>query len=493
MTRPSLISRDASPRVLSWLLASEMAATVIGFGSLIHVARHLGASSFAGVEFATLLASVMLVWVRGGIESIALRECSRKPRLIGRWATSLIVTKIALAILAFGLLCVVTTCVRSELQMPIIAAGLILFPSAFLADLGLRAEGRLGWVAVAQLVRAASLAIVVTLLVRGSDDAVAAAVCAVIAECITVGMLLAVHVHNYGPIRLRVSARALRVLCHRGMIASVSRFGRVVLFTADMLVLGFLTNSEGTGSYAAARRIVFALIGVGIIFPSAVAPMIARASLSGPFEVRAAVARASRWLLAIALPASLGLIFTSRGWMEFLFGETFRDGGPALAILAARLPILLLSVLNLSALVAVREERAALKIVGLTCGLAAVLVPFGVIGFGWLGAGVSMLVVETFLAAGGWISLQKRGFAPSRGLVDHGTIIGCGAMSIALFAMKSQPVWIASFAGAAVYGTIAIFFLRVRVTPNPGSRGTESPATQRRRQTDRALEARVSP
>ena len=49
---------------------------------IVYLARRLGPSSFARVEYAAAVAAWLLVVVRGGVDVIVYREAARRPRLI---------------------------------------------------------------------------------------------------------------------------------------------------------------------------------------------------------------------------------------------------------------------------------------------------------------------------------------------------------------------------------------------------------------------------
>ncbi len=158
------------------------------------------------------------------------------------------------------------------------------------------------------------------------------------------------------------------------MVAGATRFGRVSLYAADILILGILA-SPGLGPYAAARRLAFALLALGLVVPSAVAPRIARAWVSGKDEARGVIVRTFEGLFAVALPATVGLIATADRWMPRLFGEGFREGGPWLALIVARLPFVLASNVQQAALIACRREVWAFRLMAGMVALGLVLIP----------------------------------------------------------------------------------------------------------------------
>src|SRR5439155_23503487 len=106
------------------------------------------------------------------------------------------------------------------------------------------------------------------------------------------------------------------------------------------------------GSYAAARRVVFGLVGLGLVLPAAVAPALARRWALGANLARDLIEDSLVRIWLLSIPATLTLMIAATRWMPLLFGERYRQGGPWLALIAARLPWLLTASFIQSALVA---------------------------------------------------------------------------------------------------------------------------------------------
>ncbi len=425
------------------LLASEALAAVVGFGVLIVMARRLGPGRFAAVESAAAVVAVLLVMVRSGVEQVIIREASRRPRLIGPLTETLISLKLACASVAFlGILAM------SGGQVLLAIAGLVLFPSALVADVGPRVRRSLGPVAISQSMRSLGLLSATFVFVHSPADAMPAAGCVAIAESVAAIVLGVVHCRDFGIPRLRIRWRAWLILGRRGAVASLSRLGRVVLYGADLLVLAALSRN-GFGPYAASRRVVFAMIAVGLVLPGAFAPSIASAWSRGVEPARRAISMATFGLMNLAAPAAIGLMMTAEGWMRTLFGADYRGGGLALAIVAARAPFLLAASLHQASLVAIRRETASLRIVLLMLALAAVAIPVSCRLFGPLGVGIAMVGVELCGAVAGWIALRRLAVSPSILHVDRWAILGTLAMIVAVLSFRHCSVWEASLAGAA--------------------------------------------
>jgi len=416
-TRPGLraVSDTATmptrPTGLRWVMAAELFASAVGFGVMVHLARCLGPESFARIEYASAVAAWLLVIVRGGIDVIVAREAARRPRLIAPLTDVLIGLRFAAAFFGYGIVLVLAVFVGQGRGAVLAVAGLMLFPSAFVADVGPRALGCLRVVAGAQVVRVLGYAIAVLSLVRGSGDALFAACCLVTAEFCGALVPFGWHMRRYGTPRPRYRRRAWMVLAHRGAIAGLIRFGRVSLYGADLLVLGWWAGAE-LGPYAAGRRVVFGLVGLGLVIPASLAPAIARRWACGAALARALIEDSLAKLWAFSIPASLVLMLTSSHWMPLLFGESYREGGPWLALIAARLPWLLTASFIQTSLVSCRRETWVLdQMIGLLI-LAVVLVPLAVVWGGPWGVGWVSLILEVIAALGSWRMLGCLGLSP---------------------------------------------------------------------------------
>lgn len=396
---------------LRWVLASELFAGAVGFAVMVHLARLLGPLSFARVEYASAVAAWLLVIVRGGMDIIVAREAARRPRLIGPLTDVLIGLRCACALVGYGLVLVVAASVGAGRGEVVAVAGLLLVPSAFVADVGPRSLGRLKVLAISQAIRAVGYAGVALALVRGPRDALAAAWCLVAAEVFGAAVPLVWHSRRFGFPRPRYRRRAWLVVARRGAITGLTRFGRVSLYGADLLALGWWAGAE-LGPYAAARRLVFGLVGLGLVVPASVAPAIARRWAAGAGLARELIEDSLVRTWALCLPGTAILMLTADYWMPLLFGANYAQGGPWLALIVARLPWLLTASLIQAALVSCRRETWVLDQMVLLSTFTLVAMPVAVIWGGPWGVGWASLAVEVAATLGGWRMLARLGLAP---------------------------------------------------------------------------------
>jgi O-antigen/teichoic acid export membrane protein len=336
----------------------------------------------------------------------------------------------------------------------VVMAGLVLIPSALASDVGLRASCRFGGLALTQAIRAVGLAVGVAWLVSSSGDALLAAGCVVMAEIASTMIILSIHWSEHGPIRPRFRRRATAILARRGSVAGLTRLARVSLFALDLLILGSLLAATELGPYAAARRVAFALLALGLVVPSAIAPRIAREWAIGVTETRSYLGMTIERMLILVLPAAVGLILTAGRWMDWLFGAGFADGGIWLALIAARLPFVLVSNLQQTALIACRRERWSLWLMVGMAALTGLVIPPLAISNGAWGVGWGVLAVEIGGALAGWVALGRMGIAPRWHHARFSTLLGCVALALVCLVGADWPLPLVVIVAALVYGLV---------------------------------------
>jgi O-antigen/teichoic acid export membrane protein len=282
--------------------------------------------------------------------------------------------------------------------------------------------------------------------------------CVLGAEITSTIVFLSIHFFEHGMIRPRFRSRAWAVLSRRGAIAGFTRLARVFLYSFDLLILGSLTTSQSLGPYAAARRVGFALLAIGLVVPSAMAPRFAKAWADGTAEARSMTALSTERVLMFILPAIIGLILTADRWMPTLFGEEFREGGPWLALIAAKLPLVIVSNLQQTALIACRRELWGLRLILAMSVAGLVLIPLLAAIHGIFGVAWGLLAIEAMGAISGWFLLARLGVAPRWQHASTPVLAGCVALILVCLSGHEWGLVSLVVASGATYGLVLASF-----------------------------------
>jgi O-antigen/teichoic acid export membrane protein len=212
-----------------------------------------------------------------------------------------------------------------------------------------------------------------------------------------------------------VPAPALPLPVAGSMLAQVFPFALgawmwMAYFRVDVLLLQRLATPVALGLYAAAYRVIEALLlvprsVVGVTYPAASA-----AWREGTLT-RGLLSRPGRMLALVSLAAAGGLWALAPETMTFLFGRPFVDGAAALRVLALALPVLFLNQYLGMLLPATHRQNAWVSLLGaaLIVNVIAnlVLIP----RFGIAGAAGATLASECFtLVCYGWLVVRRHGW-----------------------------------------------------------------------------------
>jgi O-antigen/teichoic acid export membrane protein/SAM-dependent methyltransferase len=431
-------------------LGAEVFAGALGFAATIHLARRIGPAGFATLEVAAAIAGWLLVMVRSGLDQIVVREASRHPRLIRPMTGQLLALRCVWAVVGLGLIASIVSTRDMQGSSAILAASLVLVPSALVADVGPRARNELPFLAFLQVLRGVGLAAAVTWLVAGPGDIVRAAVAPALAETLVALACVVQAARSEGLPRLLWRARLAVVLSRRAAVAGLTRFGRVGLYAADAMALAIASGSD-LGSYAVGRRLVFALVAVGLVVPTLLGPGLARASMRGREGASAEVGRGVSLILGLFAPAALGLILVAGRLLPGLYGPAYAGGAMLLGLVALRLPVILAATWFQSALVAIGEEAKALRLTIGASILALAVVPVAAVSSGAVGIGTAILGVEAVAALGGWLALRRLGIDPGRSVEVRPIALGCLGLIAGVVLTSSTFLPITCTAGAIGY------------------------------------------
>jgi Polysaccharide biosynthesis protein. len=86
------------------LLASQVVSYVFGFFYVMYTARYLGAEGFGVLSFALAFTGIFGVFSDLGVSTLTVREVARDKSLAGKYLGNIVVMKVILVAITFGLI-----------------------------------------------------------------------------------------------------------------------------------------------------------------------------------------------------------------------------------------------------------------------------------------------------------------------------------------------------------------------------------------------------
>jgi O-antigen/teichoic acid export membrane protein len=231
-----------------------------------------------------------------------------------------------------------------------------------------------------------------------------------LAAAVTSGVMCGVACYLAG---LPLAAKSPPLSTHLHLLRQAIPFGLLaiayaVYYRLDMIILEWLRGSYDVGMYAAAYRFLDATALLAASVGGPFYPRLSRLMVDAPGEARDILEAAWRPLLALGLPASIGMCVLGPPLIRLLFGDGFGRAGDYLQILSwAVLPLLWGNLIN-HALTAADQVRALVGVYGvgiLLNGLGnLLLVPWA----GGMGASLALVLSEWVLLGLTFHRLRRR-------------------------------------------------------------------------------------
>jgi O-antigen/teichoic acid export membrane protein len=324
----------------------------IAFGLTVMLARSLGAEGYGIYAYTVALVVLMSIPAEGGLPILVVRETAAAQarddwggvRGMWQWAAG---AALAVSLIVALISAPVAWLLRehfSRIELTAFALALALVPMIVLANLAGAALRGLHRVILGQLpelvLRPAALlvAIAVFLLLvpeaMRADIAVALHTTAALVALIATAVLL----QRLWPPQLRAAPPpryATRRWLTSALPLTLVSAMQVIHQNTDLVMLGFFRPSSDVGIYRVAAQaalvIGFGLNAVNLV----VAPRFARHYARGEMQALQRVAtRSARLVLALTLPIVLIFVLVAGPIIALVFGEEYRGGETALAILA---------------------------------------------------------------------------------------------------------------------------------------------------------------
>lgn len=461
-TSKSLGTSKISANIIS-LGSGEIIVRVVAFFGITYAARVLGPEHFGIIGFSSALFGYLSLTVTAGFADVGSREVARRPRDASSIAANVIAVRLISAFLA--LIAVIVTAWFLDkppiVKLVLLLMGLLFFPLALDTSWVYKGLERNRPVAIAQIIGQVLYVGAIFWAVDGPNDVALMPLAQFLGE-ICVALILLVPLFWSGKIKLDLR-KGFQILKSSGFLA-ISRLLRVIMYTFDIVLIGFLLGEEAVGLYAAPYRICFLLVALAVAVYSSYLPLMTRSYISAsPMrEIGIVAERSLIFAATIAAPLVVGGIIVAEPLLVAVFGGDYAAGKTAFQFLTVGVAFLFLHgaihniflVLNRLKTEMIIFAAAAAVNVGLNiliiprygitgAAIVTALAEFitlvcGLVVVNRIGISFSVLSIWRPILASAVMGVCLIALGPNRGLIYY-LGIGGGVYLVALLVLRGIP------------------------------------------------------
>lgn len=388
----------------------EVISRIVAFLGITYAARQLGPEQFGIVGFAAALFSYLSLAVTAGFADIGSREVARRPREASSIAANVVAIRFIIAIVALVFIVITAWSLNKPptVKLVLLLTGLLFFPLALDVSWVYKGLERNRPVAIALIMGQILYAGAIFLAVRQPGDVLFVPLAQFIGE-ICAALLLLLPLFRLGKIKLDLR-QGFRLLRSSGFWV-VSRLMRTLIYSFDIVLIGFLLGEQAVGLYTAPYRICFFLVALAVSIHASYLPIIIRASNSGfkPFEIGKIAERSLNFAAAVAAPLVVGGIIVAAPLLEAVFGSDYAQGKPAFRFLILSVGFVFLHGAIHNIFLAVNRLKTEMIIFAFAAFVNIGLNIFVVPRYGIVGAAVVTAAAEAITLIVGLIVVNKIG------------------------------------------------------------------------------------
>lgn len=396
-------------RGFALLTMATLAGQVIGFAALVVVARRVGPENIGAYTFAANFVFYFEIVLDLGITAVGMRELARAPHRVREITGEVLALRLVVLVACLAVLLMLSPLAvpseRMRALIPILAAGLI--PQALTLGWALQALQSLGSVALLRFLGQVVYGVLTPLLVVGGFPGVKTYAWLNVLGVAVTGLGASVLVwRRYGAPALSIDLRRLLRRYSRGLTIGVSVLMVNVYYSADSIMLGYLSGQEAVGQYGVAYKIPLNIITLAGVWFAAFYPYAAELFVRDRDLLRRQVAQVTNIAVALAVPLGIGVTLIGRELIVALFGAAFTAAGLPFVLLTWSAAVVLVQASFGHALLAVGDDRRYLLGVACAAALNVALNFLLIPRFGPSGAAVATIAAELTVIAYMFIRFQ---------------------------------------------------------------------------------------
>ncbi|HEX7071981.1 MAG TPA: flippase [Rhodothermales bacterium] len=449
--------------------AGELIARVVGFLTVIYIARSLGAEGYGVVGFA----SAVLLYFAGiadfGIEGLGPREVANEPDRLKRLVPTVVVVRLGIALVlavaisagGFVTLPPLDATVLALQSLTLVAVGL----STRWVFLGLEQAGR---VALSRTFGEVLRIVLVVVFVRAAEDILLVPITQAIAETAAV-ILLLWWLHRRGMLpRFQWDFADSRQLFKAAFPIVITTLLGLAIYNSDLLLLRVFRGTEEIGFYLAAYTLIALLGNLSTAYGASLLPTLTRAGKTDTSQTNlfhTAIAH----VFAAAVPIAVGGFITAQQIIDVSFGAEYAPSARVLQVLLLSVPFLLVRGVLQTVLISTGRQDRVMWITAAAAALNVTLNLLLISRYGMLGAAAATVATEIVRVVVVQVFVRLQGF--SRIGLDRlwRTLFAAALMAAALLMLPIRSIWLIVPLGVLVYaiGLVLVGGIRLQSSLKP--------------------------
>ena len=441
---------------MSWLLISQIIASICGFIWTILIARYLGVNDYGIMGFAISLTGILAITVDLGISAHIVRNISTDHNVAPKYLGNAIPLKSLFAVGTFILTLIILILMKCK-ELTITVTLLFTIEMIIKSFIGLLngsfqefEEGK--YQGIGNTILNTLLLIFILISIFTDLGLYGISISYILANLIA-------FIYEYYVMKKHLTSPQFELdksFCKNITLAAipfaVGGLFYTIYYSIDVVMLTTLVGDYATGIYNATYKLISVLTMFYSIYGAVIFPVMSKFFKNDSNLLKISLEKSIKYLSLIIIPLAVATMFYSQDIIQFIYGIEYDNASSVLSILIWTVSLLFINGACSTLLNASHKEVTVTKIYGIAALFNIILNLFMIPKFTYNGAAMSTVLTDLLILLIFAYIIRRMGIKLDKKLYSDvmKIIIGSSILAIALYFLNLN-MWVAIPVGIIIY------------------------------------------
>jgi len=440
------------------LFSSQIISYILVFLYTIYIARYLGAEGYGILAFALSFSGIFSIFLDLGLSTLAVREVARNKSLAKKYIGNILVIKILLSFLTFGLIVLFINLLGYSLEtilvMYFVSLSVILNSIVGIQNSIFQANEKMEYLSLGQILGSVIIFVGVLIVIYYKFDVIGVSLVFLASSVVMLFYTFAMFILNFSIPKLEYDLQFWIDSIKEALPFGLTGISGMVYTYIDSVMLSLFQGNEVVGWYNAAYRLVLFLLFIPGTINMAVFPSMSQLYISSPRKLKLINEKYFKFMIIIAIPIGTAFTILADKLIFLIFGNGYEPSIIALQILIWTIVFTFLGAGFVRLLEATNKQMILTKISGISLIVNIILIIILIPRFSLIGASIATVLTEIVLIGGVyWISYKYGYGIPLKQIFDNliKIVIASLIMGILIYYLKNLNLLFLSFVSILTY------------------------------------------
>ncbi len=387
---------------VSVVFISQIVSYLLGFFTILYIARYLGAGGFGIISLALSLSAIFGVFVDMGLNTLMVREVARNKELSDKYVSNSSIMKVILAFLTFGLLALAVHIIGysqliSNIIYLITLSVVITSFSGILTSL-FQANEKMEYFSISNILASIILLSGTIIGIYFGFSITYFALIYILSSLVVFIYCLIIYLLKFSYIKLEIDLSFWMPTLKEAWPFGVIFLSGMLYTYVDSIMLSILKGVEAVGWYSAAYRFMYIALLLPNAINMAIFPVMSRLyANSSKNNLTLLYERYFKYMIIIAIPIGLGTTLLAKDLILLLYGTGYTESIIALQILVWAIVFTFAGAAYVQLLQSINKQMIVTKI-SLVCLIINIILNLILIPhYSYVGASIATVITEVIL------------------------------------------------------------------------------------------------